>query len=130
MRLATSIARGNLVSLGTCFGKFSKSGKFKLHVTCLDWISGLAKYKVRLSFSSFDWCREVDAGVFVTEEMGLYLGMGEAEWGDAFPIRKPRRQSTFGEDNGGYPRAPGCRSVLDEGCTSRTSPRFLSLWVC
>ncbi|KAL0951363.1 hypothetical protein HGRIS_008067 [Hohenbuehelia grisea] len=47
MRLGISVARPNLVSLGTCFGKFSKSGKFKLHITCLDYIAQYAKYKVR-----------------------------------------------------------------------------------
>lgn len=47
MRLATSVARPNLVSLGTCFGKFSKSGKFKLHITALDYIAQYAKYKAR-----------------------------------------------------------------------------------
>src|SRR5579863_3896012 len=31
MRLGISVARPNLMSLGTCLGKFSKSGKFKLH---------------------------------------------------------------------------------------------------
>ncbi|KAG6832296.1 hypothetical protein H0H92_003529 [Tricholoma furcatifolium] len=46
MRLGISVARPNLVSLGTCFGKFSKSGKFKLHVTALDYIAQYAKYKV------------------------------------------------------------------------------------
>ncbi|KAK0198242.1 cytosolic large ribosomal subunit protein [Armillaria gallica] len=46
MRLGSSIARPNLVSLGTCFGKFSKSGKFKLHISSLDYIAQYAKYKV------------------------------------------------------------------------------------
>ena len=46
LKLATNIARENLVSLGTCFGKFTKSGKFHLHVTSLDYISRYAKYKV------------------------------------------------------------------------------------
>ncbi|KAI0321132.1 cytosolic large ribosomal subunit protein [Amylostereum chailletii] len=46
MRLGISVARTNLVSLGTCFGKFSKSGKFKLHVTALDYLAQYAKYKV------------------------------------------------------------------------------------
>ena len=47
MRLGISVARPNLVSLGTCFGKFSKSGKFKLHITALDHLAQYAKYKVR-----------------------------------------------------------------------------------
>ena len=46
MRLGISVARPNLISLGTCFGKFSKGGKFKLHITALDYIAQYAKYKV------------------------------------------------------------------------------------
>lgn len=46
LHLATSVARANLISLGTCFGKFSKTGKFKLGVTSLDWLAKYAKYKV------------------------------------------------------------------------------------
>lgn len=47
MRLGISVARPNLVSLGTCFGKFNKTGKFKLHITALDHLAQYAKYKVR-----------------------------------------------------------------------------------
>lgn len=46
LHLATSVARPNLVSLGTCFGKFSKTGKFKLGITALDYLAKYAKYKV------------------------------------------------------------------------------------
>ncbi|CAM9178779.1 unnamed protein product [Ectocarpus sp. 6 AP-2014] len=46
MRQATSVSRDTLLSLGTCFGKFTKSGKFRLHITALDYISQYAKYKV------------------------------------------------------------------------------------
>lgn len=44
--LATAIARPNLLSLGTCLGKFTKTGKFRLHVTALDVIAPHARYKV------------------------------------------------------------------------------------
>ncbi|RMZ82176.1 hypothetical protein DV738_g1716, partial [Chaetothyriales sp. CBS 135597] len=44
--LATSVARDNLVSMGTCVGKFSKTGKFRLHITALDMIAAHARYKV------------------------------------------------------------------------------------
>ena len=44
--LATSIARTNLLSLGTCIGKFTKTGKFRMHITCLDVIASRARYKV------------------------------------------------------------------------------------
>lgn len=46
MHLAVSISRPNLISLGTCFGKFSKTGKFKLQVGSLDYLAQYAKYKV------------------------------------------------------------------------------------
>lgn len=45
-RLATSVARQNLMSLGVCFGKFTKTGKFRLHITSLQYLAQYAKYKV------------------------------------------------------------------------------------
>lgn len=50
MRLAVSIARPNLISVGTCLGKFSKTRIFKLHITALDVLAQYAKYKVALLF--------------------------------------------------------------------------------
>ncbi|KAK5085751.1 ribosome biosynthesis protein nip7 [Lithohypha guttulata] len=44
--LATSVARDNLLCLGTCIGKFTKTGKFRLHITCLDIIAPHARYKL------------------------------------------------------------------------------------
>ncbi|KAI8458965.1 hypothetical protein BY996DRAFT_4270763 [Phakopsora pachyrhizi] len=46
VKAATSIPREKLISLGTCLGKFSKTGKFRLHVTALDWLAKYAQYKV------------------------------------------------------------------------------------
>jgi ribosome biogenesis protein Nip4 len=46
MRLGLSVARGNLVSLGTCIGKFTKGGKFMLHISALDVLAKYAKFKV------------------------------------------------------------------------------------
>ena len=46
MKLASNVARDHLMSIGTCFGKFTKSGKFRLHVTCLDYLAQYAQYKV------------------------------------------------------------------------------------
>ncbi|KAI5307090.1 adenyl-nucleotide exchange factor sse1 [Ascosphaera pollenicola] len=43
---ATSISRHQLLSLGTCVGKFTKTGKFRLHITALDVIAPHARYKV------------------------------------------------------------------------------------
>ena len=46
MRQATSIGREELLLIGTCFGKFTKTKKFRLHITCLDQLAQHAKYKV------------------------------------------------------------------------------------
>ncbi len=43
MRKATNIARKQLISLGTCIGKFTKSGKFHLQITALDVLAPYAK---------------------------------------------------------------------------------------
>lgn len=48
MRRATNIKAENLVSLGTAFGKFTKSRKFVLAITALDCVAPFAKYKVWL----------------------------------------------------------------------------------
>ena len=46
MLKAGNVARDNLLSLGTCFGKFTKTGKFRLHVTALDYAAQYAQYKI------------------------------------------------------------------------------------
>lgn len=43
MKRATNVARKNLISLGMCIGKFTKSKKFHLQVTALDVIAPYAK---------------------------------------------------------------------------------------
>lgn len=52
MRKATNVARENLVSLGTCFGKITKSGKFRLHITALDFLAPYAKVGVEFFYQS------------------------------------------------------------------------------
>lgn len=42
------MARDNLGSLGVCFGKFTKTGKFTLHITALDHLAQYARYKIWL----------------------------------------------------------------------------------
>lgn len=52
MKAANAVARDNLLSFGTCFGKFTKTGKFRLHITALDFLSQYAKYKVWVKSSA------------------------------------------------------------------------------
>eukprot|EP00050_Salpingoeca_kvevrii_P007665 m.297680 g.297680 ORF g.297680 m.297680 type:complete len:182 (+) comp13674_c0_seq1:82-627(+) len=53
MRRATNVSRDNLISLGTCFGKFTKKTRqFKLHITALTYLAPYAKHKVWVKPSS------------------------------------------------------------------------------
>lgn len=46
MKAAAHIPRKQLMSFGTCLGKFSKTQKFRLHVTSLVVLAPFAKHKV------------------------------------------------------------------------------------
>uniref|UniRef100_A0A914VN09 60S ribosome subunit biogenesis protein NIP7 pre-PUA domain-containing protein n=1 Tax=Plectus sambesii TaxID=2011161 RepID=A0A914VN09_9BILA len=43
MRRAACIAREPLLSFGSCLGKFTKTKKFYLHITALDYLAPYAK---------------------------------------------------------------------------------------
>jgi 60S ribosome subunit biogenesis protein NIP7 len=46
LKASACIARDRLISVGTCFGKYTKSGKFRLSSTCLDYLAQYAVHKV------------------------------------------------------------------------------------
>ena len=46
LKMASHCARDLLLSAGTCFGKFTKTKKFRLHINCLDYLVKYAKCKV------------------------------------------------------------------------------------
>ncbi|XP_071439617.1 60S ribosome subunit biogenesis protein NIP7 homolog [Hetaerina americana] len=52
LKIAENVGKDRLVSMGTCFGKFTKTGKFRLHVTALNYIAPYAQYKVWLKSSA------------------------------------------------------------------------------
>ncbi|GFR97209.1 60S ribosome subunit biogenesis protein NIP7 homolog [Elysia marginata] len=52
LKIGSSAAGDTLLSIGSCFGKFTKSGKFHLHVTALDYLAPYAKHKVWLKPSA------------------------------------------------------------------------------
>ena len=49
MRKATCVGRDQLVSLGTCIGKFTKGKNFRLTITSLDLLAAYAQCKVRIA---------------------------------------------------------------------------------
>ena len=46
MKAAAHFSRKQLSSFGCCFGKFTGSGEFRLHITALDYIARHAMHKV------------------------------------------------------------------------------------
>lgn len=43
LKLANTMPPEHLISVGTCFGKFTKTGKFKLHITALNYLAPYAQ---------------------------------------------------------------------------------------
>lgn len=48
LKAASNIPRKNLMSFGTCLGKFTKSGKFHLQVSALEYLAQFAEHRVWL----------------------------------------------------------------------------------
>jgi 60S ribosome subunit biogenesis protein NIP7 len=48
IKFASNFPRKELLSFGTCFGRFTKTRKFRLHITALDFIAPYAKFKIWL----------------------------------------------------------------------------------
>ena len=43
MKQASTLSKDQLISFGTCFGKMTKTLKFRLHITALEFLSPYAK---------------------------------------------------------------------------------------
>lgn len=52
LKLAENVGRERLIAVGTCMGKFSKTNKFKFHITALTYLAPYAQYKVWLKSSA------------------------------------------------------------------------------
>ncbi|EFN70551.1 60S ribosome subunit biogenesis protein NIP7-like protein [Camponotus floridanus] len=52
LSLASTVGSDHLLSVGTCFGKFTKSGKFRLHVTALHYLAPYAQHKIWVKSSA------------------------------------------------------------------------------
>ncbi|KAI4458917.1 cyclin-dependent kinases regulatory subunit/60s ribosome subunit biogenesis protein nip7 [Holotrichia oblita] len=51
-KLASTLSPTQLVSAGTCFGKFTKTNKFRLHITALAYLAPYAQCKIWLKPSA------------------------------------------------------------------------------
>jgi 60S ribosome subunit biogenesis protein NIP7 len=80
LRLATNVNRENLLSIGTLFGKFTKSGKFRLHISCLEYLAQYCPHKVWVKQSaemSFLYGNHVTKAILakITENIPQYAGV-------------------------------------------------------
>jgi len=80
LKLSTNFSKEKLMALGTMFGKFTKSGKFRLTIHCLDYLAKYTKHKVWIkanSEMSFLYGHHVtQAGVGrITENVPQYGGV-------------------------------------------------------
>ncbi|KAM9059873.1 60S ribosome subunit biogenesis protein NIP7 homolog isoform 2-T2 [Megaptera novaeangliae] len=75
LKLAANISGDKLVSLGMCFGKFTKTHKFRLHITALDYLAPYVKC-FGMAAESIQDCRKVDPMaivVFHQADVGEYV---------------------------------------------------------
>jgi 60S ribosome subunit biogenesis protein NIP7 len=80
MKTAGNFQRDNIVSAGTCFGKFTKTRKFRLQITALEYMAPYAKYKIWVKPSAeqqFLYGHHImKSGLGrITEGTGMYQGV-------------------------------------------------------
>ena len=113
--LATSISRDALLSLGTCIGKMTKTGKFRLHITALPIIAAGARHKI--------WVKENGAQPF------LYGSNGElfpSRWKEKGGTTDSEAQQSSRRTSAAGPRtAPNTRAAW---CTAWRISRSGSAW--
>jgi 60S ribosome subunit biogenesis protein NIP7 len=56
--LSTNVPPDKLVTVGTCFGKFTKTGKFILHITALTYLAPYAQVRILYVLTSATGVRE------------------------------------------------------------------------
>lgn len=106
--LATSISRDALLSLGTCLGKMTKTGKFRLHITALPIISAGARHKIWVKDNGAQPFLYGSNGEFslvdrIVENAGL-IGRNSGE-SACWPVVRglSRASGVCGLQHGGYP---------------------------
>lgn len=52
LNLANTLSPEQLICAGTCFGKFTKTNKFRLHITALNYLAPYAQCKIWLKSSA------------------------------------------------------------------------------
>jgi len=80
MRLATNVARDNLMALGTCIGRFTHHGNFHLTISAMEYLDKYALHKVwvkpNMEMSFLYGNNVVKSGLAkITEDIPQYAGV-------------------------------------------------------
>jgi len=98
LRRAENVGRDHLISVGVCFGKFTKTLKFKLHVTALDH---LAQYAKVIWFSAFFALSGLLLGstLILSPPSSLVQNMAQTNCRDVLLVWESRAQGTRSQDD-------------------------------
>lgn len=94
---------------GTCFGKFTKSQKFRLSVTALDFLAPYAKVGHGPEPAPAP-CQPPGPSRLCPSL--AVQGVGEAGLGAVLSLRQPRAEVGPGPHHGEHGAVPGCRGVF------------------
>ena len=86
MRQATNFERGKLMSMGTKFGRFTKSSQFRLEITCLDYLAQLCQVHKQSKFC---------AQLHIPIRIAAVQSVGQTRSRTVFLIWQPRHTSWF-----------------------------------
>ena len=125
LALSSSFPREQLASAGTCFGKFTKTRQFRLHVTALDYLAQYAKYKLwvrpaaELSFLYGNNVLKAHVGR-MTDSVPQYAGvvvlsMSEVPLGFGVTGMSTKECRKAGRHCGGGVPLGGCGRVSEDG---------------
>lgn len=101
--LATSIARDNLLSLGTCIGKFTRTMKFRMHITA---------YVFNLFFQYWAGANRMMEQARCDCPSRAIQGVDSSQWRDALFIRRPCPQGAYAAVVGGLSGEQRMRGVF------------------
>ena len=92
LKHATIVDRDKMISIGTCFGKFTKTKKFHLHITSLDY---LAPYAQVISIAYVFLLENVIGTIIILVQYKIWLKPAAEQ---QFLLWKPHHEVRFGTD--------------------------------
>lgn len=112
LSLANTVGSDHLLSFGTCFGKFTKSGKFRLHITALHYLAPYAQVSMLLNASTVVY-KQARLQTQV-QHFCVAQNLGETLGGATIPLWASYNEIGSRSDNGRYFSVSKCCRVFYE----------------